>query len=168
MKVTYHLILVLHQELDTLNGGRGGLGDSLESVEDVERHVAEPTGQNTHRRHTTHHEVDCSWVPGQQSKSTAQRAQDADACCKQRIRTKELLGSLAFLNVGHFDGGGTERREGLSGGGRQVGGTKCLACERLSTFSDSAGICNSESHRPAGPSKFRWPNHIVERNDDTR
>lgn len=46
-KSTDHLILVLNKELDTLNGRRRGLGDCS--------------------RHTTHHEVDCERVPGQQS-----------------------------------------------------------------------------------------------------
>ena len=36
---THHLILVLHQELDTLDGGGGGLGDGLEDTDTVEQHV---------------------------------------------------------------------------------------------------------------------------------
>ncbi len=46
-------------------------------------------------------------------------------------------------------------------GGGQVGGAKTVACERLSTFSDSAGFLDSESGRTAGPSIFCWTNHIA-------
>ena len=102
-------------------------------------------------------------MPGQRTITIAGRARQQRARREQHGRTKELLGSLAFLNVGHFDGGGTGRRERLSGGGRQVGGTKRLACERLSTFSDSAGPSNSESGRLAGPSIFRWTNRLHDR-----
>ena len=35
-KRKYHLILVLNEELDTLNGGRGGLGNSLLHAKRVE------------------------------------------------------------------------------------------------------------------------------------
>ena len=38
-KLTDHLILVLNEELDTLNGGCGGLGDGLEDTDTVEQHV---------------------------------------------------------------------------------------------------------------------------------
>ena len=93
-------------------------------------------------------------MPGQQSKLHTESRATQGVQRDERVRTKELLGSLALLGVGHFDGGGTERREELSGGGGQVGGAKSLACERLSTISDSAGISHSESGRTAGPPKF--------------
>ena len=66
-ELTDHLILVLDQELDTLDGGSGGLGNSLQMTKLGQRRVETSTRQETYRRHTTHHEIDCIWVPGQQS-----------------------------------------------------------------------------------------------------
>ena len=67
MKTTHHLILVLDEELDTLDGGSGGLGDGLQDTELLRNEARRQIECSTYRRHTTHHEVDYIRVPGQQS-----------------------------------------------------------------------------------------------------
>ena len=79
---------------------------------------------DTYSRNTAHHEVDWLKVPGQRTITIAGRARQQRARREQHGRTKELLGSLAFLNVGHFDGGET------GGGGDGVEGGDNLQDER--------------------------------------
>ena len=65
--VTNHLVLVLDEQLDTLNGGGGGLGNSLQETMTPQTGRENRLARKTYRRHTTHHEVDYIRVPGQQS-----------------------------------------------------------------------------------------------------
>ena len=65
MKVTYHLILVLHQELDTLDGGGGGLGHGLKRIGGGSARPSRMRKTYTHGRDTAHHEIDWEDTTGQ-------------------------------------------------------------------------------------------------------
>lgn len=55
---TDHLILVLNKQLDTLDGGSGSLGNGLPNVTKPFSAIKQRESIDTHRRHTTHHEID--------------------------------------------------------------------------------------------------------------
>ena len=96
-------------------------------------------------------------MPGQQSDTPPKPTHDARKAAHERIRTKEVFGSLDLLHVGHFDGEKPKGGRELSGGGRTSWKRKSVACERLSTFSDSAGISTPSPTDKAARQKFAGP-----------
>ena len=106
----YHLVLVLHQELDTLNGSSGGLRNSLYRKSHVRRHES---AENCPLLTAETPPIMKSTVYGCQVSNQALAHKGRTAKTMPRIattRTEELPRSLDLLHVGHFDGGKPGRR----------------------------------------------------------
>ena len=70
---------------------------------------------------------------------------------------KKSLGDLTFFTSAILTEGKPKGGRKLSGGGRTSWKRKSLACERLSTFSDSAGISTPSPTDKAARQKFAGP-----------
>lgn len=140
----YHLILVLHQELNALNGSSTGLSDGLERKQ-ISKRYWKAKRKNAQRRHHP-----------SRNRLESESNEQGNIEEASRIHTGELFGRLALLYFRHF---GEEERSGVEVEGK-VGesvGRKNFASKGLRETPDHfqlrpALVLNSATVAVADPS----------------